>query len=153
MLQEECNSCFLSQMLHHVPPHTSEAIVSEGRTNAVTKRSNTLLLLPVSQGPFADHISTFHCLYRLKCIPGARERHAEPLPGMRTGFVGWGGIETLSPNGPLDLPLLFMCANRLFGASLTDTRTEQSPEIPLVIGLVPHVWCHCQWEGLWQGLG
>lgn len=48
-------------------------------------------------------------------------------------------METLSPNGPLDLPLLFMCANRLFGASLTDTRTEQSPEIPLVIGLVPHV--------------
>lgn len=152
MLQKECTSCFLIQMLHHVPPRVSKAIVSEHRTDAVTNRSNTFFL-PISQAPSVDPVRTLHCLHRLRCIPAARERHAELLPVMRTGFAGWGGIEILSPNVPPDLPLLFMCGNGLFGASLTDTRTEQPPETLCVIGNVPRMWCHCQREGLGQGLG
>jgi len=112
----------------------------------------TQLFLPISQPPFADHISTLYCLHRLKCIPGEREWRAELLP-VRRGFAGWGGIEMLSPDGSLHPPLLFVCGNRMFGASPTDTRAQQPPEILPVTGNVPHVQCHCQWEGLRQGLG
>lgn len=73
--------------------------------------------LSVTQALLADPTSTLPCLRRLKCIPSARERHAELLPEMRTGIAEWGGMETLSQHGPPDLLLLFTYGNTLLRAS------------------------------------
>lgn len=86
-------------MLHHISSYTPK---TAGRCS--DKRSNTLFL-PISQAP-TDHITP--------SLPAQAEIHpwckgvAELLPEMRTGLAGWGGIESLSPDGPPDPSSLFM---------------------------------------------
>lgn len=86
-------------MLHHI---SSYAPKTAGRCS--DKRNNTLFL-PISQAP-TDYITP--------SLPAQAEIHpwckglAELRPEMRTGLAGWGGIESLSPDGPPDPSSLFM---------------------------------------------
>lgn len=108
-------SCFLTQMLHHIPHKPPK------QQSAVTKEATPFLFLflrlpQVTQAP--------HCLHRLTCIPDVGA--AELLPEMRTALAGWGGIEGLSPDGPLTPH----CSSCLGKAVWSFSSTPQSTAAP-----------------------